>query len=160
MFDALKLIHENRRTSLMLLSVMVLYSGLFFAGFFTPQESGPSALKNESGFTAGELKEKEETARQNLMAQPKLAATLSFLLLAVLAAGLAMDAYLLMRGFRERPWAGAFSQAVVARWGLREVMQAFVFMFFIEGVIFIAQTFWGLGHRLGKNAAGFFSIGQ
>ena len=160
MFELPRLVRENRKTSIMLLFVTVLYSSLFFAGLFVPRESGPSTLKSESAFTASQLKEKEATARQNLMAQPKLVSSLSFILLAVLAAGLAMDAYLLTRGFRERPWARAISKAAMARWGVREVIQVFVFMYFIEGLVFIAQTFWVWATGMEKIQQDFFLLGN
>jgi membrane protease YdiL (CAAX protease family) len=137
----------------MFLFVVFFYSFLFFAGFF----SGES---HESSLTPLVLKQKEEIVRRNLVAQPALAAGLSFSFLTVLVAGVGLDAYLLLRGFRERPWAAVPSQKSVVRWGLKEVTQVFIFMFFLEGIIFVAQAFWSWTGSFEKISQDLFLMGN
>ena len=126
----------------MLFFLLCLYGVLFFAGHFSPKDHRPPSSGEERAFTASELKQKEETARNNLAARPGLAAALSAFFLFFLGAGIGLDFYFLMRTFRGHSWKPSVSERAVPRWGMKDVMQALVFLFFVEGAIFIVQTFW------------------
>ena len=142
MLDTGRLIRENRSTTFMIFFLILLYIFLFFAGHFSAKNHEPLSEKKENALLKSELKQREEKARQNMMAKPRLMTALSLVFLAVLIAGIALDAYLLLRGFHDRPWAAIMSERPAVRWGFKEVASGFVFMFFIEGIIFISQTFW------------------
>ncbi len=142
----------------MLLFLAFLYTFLLMEGLFSSKNHETLLAKNESRVTARELKKKEEIVRQNLMARPKLAGAIWLSFIAVLASGIGLDAYLVLCGFRDRPWEVESSKKPWVRWGLKEITQGFVFLFFVEGVIFVAQTFWYWATGLEKTPRDFFLL--
>lgn len=140
----MRLIRENRGISFMLFFLLLLYGFFSVGGVSGHKNHRAASVGKDATFTSAELKQKEETALQNLKAHPELSATIGLLFLAVLGAGIGLDIYLLLRGFQKSDWAADPSTKPQVRWGPRQVLSGVVFIFFIEGVIDALRTiyFW------------------
>ena len=135
---------ENRWTASMLFFVAVLYSFLMFASVFAPHEDKKTApAKTEAGrsLTSEEIKQKEEIVRQKLMQRPGLMNLISLGVFGIFLWGILLDMLLIHWRRTKRPWlTGPLPRAPVC-WGLKDVFQALVLLFFVEGCLFLFQLF-------------------
>ena len=146
------MIRENPWTSFMLIFVAVLYSIIFVTGReaglrkAATLNKGPVAVQGKSlKYTPAELKEKEERFKKNIAEHPKVMTGLAFGFLVVMGCGVLLDISFIQAARRRKSWRGDSPSSTMVSWGMKEVFQAALFLFFIEGCLFIVQA---AGHGL------------
>ena len=140
-----KMIQENRWTAFMLFFVVVLYSILFITGVVSKKAVAPHQASSK--LTAVELKQKEDSVKQKLAEHPAFTGALSLAFISVLLFGIGRDVWLLNKMRQGRSWIEDPLPFGAVNWGMKEVFQVAVFLFFTEGCLFIFQAV--LSHVLG-----------
>ncbi len=131
----ISLLKHNAATSWMLVFVLLFYSLMLFGGGSPKKEPAGEAVKKTERMTSRELKQREELFKKNLQAKPDLMAVVSLSLLAVLLTGLFLNIYFLVKKARGVPLISQSLSHGSVGWGLPEVFQVFVFLFFVEAVV-------------------------
>ena len=87
------------------------------------------------------MKEKESAALRNLSARPELVGALSLGFAFVFFLGIYLDTDMITRKWRGLPWLSlAPAQKSEVAWGVRDVLQALLFLFAAEGFLFLIQS--------------------
>ena len=136
-----KFVRANRWTAFMLCSVLLLYTFLMIAGTLAKKSHGGPREKTQKSrvFSAEELKQKEAVVHEKLAARPHLMGALSLTFLAVLIGGAVLDWHWLRLVLRRKRWVRDPLPAPSVCWGLKDLFQALVFLFFAEACLFIFQ---------------------
>ena len=143
-----KLVRENRWTAFMLFFVLVLYSVVLLGSLFFKENKEMAAKIEKSHLYSGaELKQKEETVKQRLSEHPEWTNALSMGFMAFVIAGVVLDVAFLRRKRQMRPWVEHPLPHATVSWGLKDVFQVLVFLFFAEGCLFLLQV---AVHRITK----------
>ena len=142
MFDLGRLVGANRITCAMLFFTIAFYAAVLLADR-AATVSAPAAKAN--ALKAAELdrqtmKSREAAFIENIKSKPGLITAVSLAASLVLLAGLVLSFYFAVRGLKGSPPIAAEFSHSQARWGLREVVQVFVFLFFIEALILSLES--------------------
>jgi len=119
--------------------VTALYSFLLVSHFLFSDKDLAREREVRTRAQASIMKEKEETVLNNLNARPELVGVLSLGFTAVFFLGLTLDAALAMRKWRGLPLQAGSLPGPAVLWGGRDVLQALLFLFFMEGCLFLIQ---------------------
>ena len=141
---------NNRAMFWMSVFVLVFYPLLAALNHRSEQSPKGAELKKEEMFSRQELREKEEAFKRNIKEHPELIGSVTLAFLLILFTGLGLDLYFLGRKLRGLPvWEGPGPPATVG-WGVKEVCQLFIFLFFLEALIIflemITATFVDMKH--------------
>jgi len=119
---------------------MIVLTAFFYAFFMMADRSQTHPGKRleirqnkEAGFQA--LKTREDIFKKNVSGHPQYSIAAGLLFLTVFFAGLGIDFWLLLAFFRRRSWIHETVLPYHPPWGLADVLQIFVFMFFSEACI-------------------------
>lgn len=123
----------------MVLFVTVFYSFLLVSHFIFSDEGSVRESGSRTKIQASIMKEKEAAALKNLNARPELVGALSLGFTAVFFLGLCLDAAFVMKKWRPSPFEAGSLAGPAALWGGRDVLEAFLFLFFMEGCLFLVQ---------------------
>ncbi len=93
--------------------------------------------KKSRSETVAELKIKERQMQEKLQSMPILSGALSLVFLAIFFGGLAVDGILLRKKLSGEEWASEPAHVAEPNWGVKTVFQAFIFLYFIEALLFI-----------------------
>lgn len=142
----------------MLVFVVCFYSLLFF----THREDKKAALAAETNkverMSREDFKEKEEIFRKNMESRPRLMTLVSLAFLLVVFLGILVNVYLFARKTQGAPFfAGGIPQAAVP-WGVKEIFQVFVFLFFVEAVVVFLEISIGSTVDLKRIGKDFFMM--
>ncbi len=133
------LLRNNLATCWMLVFVVCFYSLLFFSNRETKQEGAAVEAKKTERITSEEFKKKEEVFRKTIQSRPRLMTVVSLAFLLVVFLGILVNIYLVARKTQGAPFfAGGIPQAAVP-WGVKEIFQVFVFLFFVEAVVLFIE---------------------
>ena len=129
----------------MLLFVICFYGLLIFSRAnverpLTIKTHGP-IWKTSAHFTKKQLEEKEEVFRKNLVARAPVYGAVTLAFLFVVTAGIALNVYFLTRKAKGLAPIPVSERHSSVPWELKDVFQVFVFLFFIEAVILLAEGF-------------------
>ena len=92
-------------------------------------------LKKTETLTKQELKRKEKAFEENIKVHPKLILSIALTLGLLLFVGLGLDLYFLNKKMNGKPILENTAPAVAVGWGLKDVFQLYIFLFFMEAVI-------------------------
>lgn len=158
MFDLPGVVRRHKLTAGMAVFLAAFYGVLMGAAMLSKGQEpvGDGPVPAEHRMTSEDLKKKEERFRIALMARPELAASIGFGLCAIVMGGLGIDAYLVSRRLRRRPFLDPETIHEAPPWGAPELIQMFVFLFFCEAVVLSVEIWAGLGAKLGPTGRDFF----
>ena len=139
----LNFIRKNVITIGMVSFLVIFYSAVILFDFVAKKDA-PSAptepVKKSERMTAKEIQEKETRFRENLMARPRLLTAVTSSALFVLCTGLLLNLYFWVKRMRgQRLISGGQPQRDVG-WGLAEVVQVFVLLFFIDTCLLLMEV--------------------
>ena len=135
------LARENRATSAMLLFLAFFYSLLFILGHSGKKEGREVDFKKAETITYQDIQKREEVFKKNIQERPGLQKNLSIFFVLLLLAGVCLNGYLLIKKFVQgRPWIRSQAPPPPAAWGFREILQAFVLLFFLEALILLLEA--------------------
>jgi hypothetical protein len=124
----------------MVFFVVAFYSFLLVSHFLFSDKEAKKEHEARSHAQAQWMKEKEEIALRNLSAHPRLAGAISLGFAAVFLCGLYLDAAYLIKKWRGADKLSVPFQRSEVLWGERDVFQMLLFLFFMEGCLFLAQS--------------------
>ncbi len=137
---------KGKYTSLlgMLFFVVVFYSLLFFSGRLTAEDPSLKAVLKKTSvanekLTPEKMAQKEARFKANLLARPRLMRNLNLLSFFTLLSGLAVNIYWFKRFLLEKPLLEAKINFPEAGWGMFEVSQVFVGLFFVEACFLLVE---------------------
>lgn len=132
-------IRNHRTTFWMLVGTLIFYSFLMGLNQIAEQSPEVKELKKTESFSREDLKNQEEAFKEKIKQYPRLIGFITFAIFLTLLAGLGIDIFLLSRKMRGLPIFQATAPPVTVGWGLREVAQLFIFLFFLEAVIILSE---------------------
>jgi hypothetical protein len=142
---ALSLVRQNGWTIFMLGFVVAVFTFMAIADQAVKDDEDPQSLNKNRSETAAQLKLKEKIMQEKLQTMPILSATLSLSFLVIFFGGMALDGMILRKKLSGQPWASEATSVAEPNWGVKTVFQAFVFLYFIEALLFvlhIVSTHW------------------
>jgi membrane protease YdiL (CAAX protease family) len=133
---------KNRWFGAMTFFVVALYSFLLAGHFFLSDKKMTREREIRAHEQAQVMKAKEQTALKNLSVRPALVGALCLGFAAVFIWGLYLDVVLGAKKWRPKAWLSltGFGRSEVS-WGLNDVFQGLLFLFFLEGCLFLIQVF-------------------
>ena len=140
-----KVISLNQPMVWMSAFVVIFYLLIWGAGHVSdPHANVPLKIEQEKKASASMFKAREETFKQNFAQKPEAATWFTLAVFALILAGLVLDGVWLFRCSAGRPFFGAVGSCGPVPWGLKDVLHLFIFLFFIEAVIIMAEFFVGI----------------
>lgn len=128
----------KRGTVLMLLFIAAVYS-LTWYGNSQPEEEDEVRHAPPSAISTEDITARENAFKENLLKNPTAMAWISGVLTFLLAGGISANMYLLSRKLRKLPIIHRSSELMPSPWPVYEVFNVFVFIFFAEAVLLLAE---------------------
>lgn len=119
--------------------VVAFYAFLFVSGLLAPRGASPEAAAEKAGLVRT-LQEKEQAAREHLLADPDLLDRVSSGFVLVLSAGLTLLVWAFSFRARRGRWPVLALDRLEPRWGVRDVLTVLVFALFVEACFFFLQV--------------------
>ncbi len=128
----------------MLLFTVFFYSLLFFSNRIADKNTGPTEISSKTAemgekLTTEKMAQKEERFKANLLAHPRLASVFSLLSLFVLFLSLAVNVHWIRRISQKKPLIEGPIYFPDTSWGIFEVFQVFVGLFFVEACFLFVE---------------------
>lgn len=123
----------------MLSFVIVVFSFMATADHAVKNDTESLGSIKSGSEMAAQLKIKEKLMQEKLRAMPILSAGLSLGFLAIFFGGMALDGMILRKKLSGQRWASAATPVDEPNWGVKTVFQAFVFLYFIEALLYIVH---------------------
>ncbi len=122
----------------MLVFIAIFYSLTLVADHADKKDTAHIAQQAaERSETIQEFKSKERRLKEKFSEAPAVSAGFSFAFLALLVGGVIADIILIQKRSRNQPIVSMRTHLPEPRWGGRAVFQAFVFLFFVEILLYI-----------------------
>ncbi len=96
--------------------------------------------KKIDSFSKTQIKDKELRFVENVQKRPRLLKIVVFVALFLLIGGLFLDVYFASKVLGGESWISNHFLSGPARWGIRELIQLFTFLFFIEAVLLFVEA--------------------
>lgn len=138
---------------MMLAFVLAFHALVFLAQPPAQSLSTPASPAGERpvGFTPQELKELDAKVRARVLEQPELFHKIGLAAFLVLLTGFGLNVYFWVRAIGGDPWLRRPADAPSGvSWGFRELLQVFIFLFFVEAAILTLQGLTGAGVGIKK----------
>lgn len=134
---ALSAVRQNGWTIFMLVFVIAVFTFMAIADQAVKNDAEDQAHSKKNAETVAQLKVKEKLMQEKLQAKPILSAALSLGFLAIFFGGMALDGMILRKKLSGQRWTSEATHVAEPNWGVKTVFQAFVFLYFIEALLYI-----------------------
>ena len=138
------IIRNNRLTFFMILFITLFYALTFFMERMERRSASVSKTeKSELIVSSKEIKDKESLFKKNIQGHPVFIIVTMLLFLMVLFCGFLTDVYLFNKRLKGIPLVSGGMLHETVTWGVKEVCQVFIFLFFMETVILLLEYLTG-----------------